>query len=158
MVSRPPNRSTNSVSSSMTTSKIAIRYGGDHGLACYSFQLTTRLAHTAWLASLVQGTLEAARNIGQAKFDCVWKTQECCLTINLERGFILTDSNSGKDLWTHPYNTLSASNDDGAKLLWLQFRGSPHEDEFVLQVNPKVVVFTIHNFLSAKLQLLGKVV
>ena len=158
-VSRPPHRSTNSVvSSSMTTSKIAIRYGGDQGLACYSFQLTTRLAHTAWLASLVQGTLQSARNIGQAKFDCVWKNQECSLTIHLERGFILTDSNSGKDLWTHPYNTLSASNDDGAKLLWLQFRGSPQEDEFVLQVNPKVVVFTIHNFLSAKLQLLGKAV
>ena len=199
-VSRPPHRSTNSVASSpMTTSKIAIRYGGDQGLACYSFQLTTRLAHTAWLASLVQGTLAAARNIGHAKFDCVWKNQECKLTIHLERGFILTDSKSGKDLWTHPYNTfyasnddalgiafgiispnvppfmysifhsylgkdlwthpyntLSASNDDGAKLLWLQFRGSPHEDEFVLQVNPKVVVFTIHNFLSAKLQLIGK--
>lgn len=156
-VSRPPHRSTNSVASSpMTTSKIAIRYGGDQGLACYSFQLTTRLAHTAWLASLVQGTLAAARNIGHAKFDCVWKNQECYLTIHLERGFILTDSKSGKDLWTHPYNTLSASNDDGAKLLWLQFRGSPHEDEFVLHVNPKVVVFTIHNFLSAKLQLIGK--
>ena len=112
-VSRPPHRSTNSVASSpMTTSKIAIRYGGDQGLACYSFQLTTRLAHTAWLASLVQGTLAAARNIGHAKFDCVWKNQECKLTIHLERGFILTDSKSGKDLWTHPYNTLYASNDD----------------------------------------------
>ena len=159
VVSRPPHRSTNSVSSGMmTTSKIAIRYGGDQGLACYSFQLTTRLAHTAWLASLVQGTLAAARNIGQAKFDCVWKNQECSLNIHLERGFILTDLNSGKDLWTHPYNTLAASNDDGAKLLWLQFRGSSQEDEFVLQVNPKVVVFTIHNFLSAKLQLLGKAI
>jgi hypothetical protein len=100
----------------------------------------------------------SAQNSGQTKLDCVWKNQECSLTIDLERGFILTDANSGKDLWTHPYNTLSASNDDGAKLLWLQFRGSPQEDEFVLQVNPKVVVFTIHNFLSAKLQLLGKAV
>ena len=154
---RPSHRSTNSVaSSSMTTSKIAIRYGGDQGLACYTFQLTTRLAHTAWLASLVQGTLAAARNAGQVKFDCVWKTQDCCLTIHLDRGFVLSDANSGKELWVHPYNTLSASNDDGAKLLWLQFRGSSHEDEFVLQVNPKVVVFTIHNFLSAKLQMLGK--
>ncbi len=30
------------------------------------------------------------------------------------------------------------------------------EEEFILQVNPKVVVFTIHNFLSAKLQMLGE--
>ena len=157
---RPQHNHTNrpTISSISSSSKIAIRYGGDQGLACYTFQLATRLAHAAWLASLVQGTLAAARNVGQVKFTCVWKNQDCSLTVHLERGFILSDSSSGKELWTHPYNTLSASNDDGAKLLWLQFRGSSQEDEFVLQVNPKVVVFTIHNFLSAKLQMLGKAI
>jgi hypothetical protein len=40
--------------------------------------------------------------------------------------------------------------------LQLQFRGTKEEDEFVLQTNPKIVVFALHNFLSAKLQLLGK--
>ena len=34
--------------------KISIRYGGDGGLTCYGFHLSTRLSHTAWLASLVQ--------------------------------------------------------------------------------------------------------
>ena len=70
---------------------------------------------------------------------------------------MLSEANSGKELWVQTFSNLSASNDDGAKLLWLQFRGNAQEDEFVLQVNPKVVVFTIHNFLSAKLQQLGKV-
>ena len=36
-----------------------------------------------------------------------------------------------------------SSNDDGAKLLWLQFRGRQEEDEFVLQqTNPKVITCT----------------
>ena len=51
VVSRPPNRSTNSVSSSMmTTSKIAIRYGGDQGLACYSFKYLSLLMLFQWMA------------------------------------------------------------------------------------------------------------
>ena len=58
---------------------------------------------------------------------------------------------SSKELWKQPFHNLCASNDDGAKLLWLQFRGSADEDELILSTNPKVIVFTIHNFLSAKL-------
>ena len=94
----------------------------------------------------------------QVKFECVWKSRECCLSINLDRGFVLSEnpgSTSGtvrKELWEHSFSELSASNDDGVKLLWLQFRGKPHEDEFeFVKVNPKVVVFTIHNFLSCLL-------
>jgi len=56
---------------------------------------------------------------------------------------------------TQPFHNLCASNDDGAKLLCLQFRGHPDEHELVMGVNPKVVVFTIHNFLSAKLHMMS---
>ena len=38
-------------------SRLTIRYGGDNGIMCYTFQLATRLNHNAWLTSLVQGTL-----------------------------------------------------------------------------------------------------
>ena len=98
----------------------------------------------------------AARNLGQTKTNCIWKNQECVLTIHNELGFILSERNGQQiDLWTQPFHNLCASNDDGAKLLWLQFRGHPDEDELVMGVNPKVVVFTIHNFLSAKLHMMS---
>ena len=52
---------------------------------------------------------------------------------------------------TQSFKKHWASNNNGAKLLWLQFRGHPDKDKLVIGVNPKVVVFTFHNFLSAKL-------
>ena len=67
----------------------------------------------------------------------MWKNQECVLTIHNELGFILSERNGGSghvgqhggqgggqtEIWTQPFHNLCASNDDGAKLLWLQFRG-----------------------------------
>jgi len=117
----------------------------------------TRSNHNAWLSSLVQGTLTAAKNLGQLKANCVWKNQECVLTIHYDLGFILSEKlNPNKELWKQPFHHLCASNDDGAKLLWLQFRGNPDEDELILTTNPKVIVFTIHNFLSAKLHVMSR--
>ena len=61
------------------------------------------------------------------------------LAIHVDRGFSLTEKATQKELWSQPYANLCSSNDDGAKLLWLQFRGRQEEDEFVLQQNnPKV--------------------
>lgn len=135
-------------------SRLSIRYGSDNGIMCYTFQLATRSSHNSWLTSLVQGTLSAARNLGQMKTNCVWKKQECQLTIHHDLGFILSEKNSQAEIWKQPFHNLCASNDDGAKLLWLNFRGQ-EEDELVMTTNPKVVVFTIHNFLSAKLHMMS---
>ena len=131
-------------------SRLTIRYGGDNGIMCYTFQLPTRSCHNAWLASLVQGTLGSARLLGQIKANCVWKGQDCVLTLHSDLGFVLTDRHLA-EIWTQPFHNLCASNDDGAKLLWLQFRGHSEEDEFVMSTNPKVMVFAIHNFLASKL-------
>jgi len=131
-------------------SRLTIRYGSDTGILCYTFQLPTRSCHNAWLASLVQGTLGSARLLGQIKANCVWKGQDCVLTLHSELGFVLTDRHLA-EIWTQPFHNLCASNDDGAKLLWLQFRGHSEEDEFVMSTNPKVMVFAIHNFLASKL-------
>ena len=136
-------------------SRLSIRYGSDNGIMCYTFQLPTRSSHNAWLSSLVQGTLAAARSLGQLKANCVWKGQDCALAIHFDLGFILSDkTNPSKELWRQPFHNLCSSNDDGCKILWLQFRGNA-EDEFILSTNPKVIVFTIHNFLSAKLHLMS---
>ena len=50
-----------------------------------------RTNHNAWLSSLVQGTLTAARNLGQLKANCTWKGQDCVLAIKYDVGFILTE-------------------------------------------------------------------
>jgi hypothetical protein len=136
--------------------KITLRYGEERGIVCYTFQVATKSDHTSWLSSMIQGTLYASKNLGTLRVPCTWKAKTCVLSIHVDRGFTLTDKSAQKDIWSQPYSNLASSNDDGAKLLWLQFRGRPEEDEFVLQVNPKVIVFTLHNFLSTKLQLLGK--
>ncbi len=138
------------------SNRIALRYGGDHGVHCYVFQTLAKSEQKAWLASLISGTLYASKNMGQLETPCVYKgSRGCVLRVHVERGFSLVDASTGEELWEQPYHDLVSSNDDGAKLLWLQFRGQDEEEEFVLQVNPKVVVFTVHNFLSTKLELLG---
>ncbi len=136
--------------------KITLRYGEERGIICYAFQVATKSDYTAWLSTLIQGPLYASKNLGTLRVPCTWKASPCLLAMHVDRGFTLTEKATQKELWAQPYSNLCSSNDDGAKLLWLQFRGKQEEDEFVLQVNPKVVVFTLHNFLSTKLQLLGK--
>ena len=138
-------------------SRLTVRHGGDNGIMCYTFQLSTRNSHNSWLTALVQGTLSAARHLGQMKASCVWKGRDCTLTIHHDQGFVLSEKSSPHaELWKQPFHHLCASNDDGAKLLWLQFRGHAEEDELVMSVNPKVVVFTLHNFLSAKLHFMSQ--
>lgn len=136
------------------STRISLRYGSENGINCWTFQTLNRAEHTGWLSSLIQGTLYASKNVGVMRINCVWRSHEAVLVIHVDKGFTLLDTN-GKEIWSQPYQKLASSNDDGAKLLWLQFRGEKEEDEFVLQINPKIVVFTIHNFLSTKLQLLG---
>ena len=137
------------------STRINLRYGSEHGIQVYTFSVLTKGEHGAWLSSLIQGTLYASKKLDTFRVGCNWQGQDCVLCIHVDRGFTLMDGNQMKEIWSHPYQHLSSSNDDGAKLLWLQFRGQ-NEFEFILQKNPKVVVFTIHNFLSTKLQLLGK--
>ncbi len=95
-----------------------LRYGSDNGVACYTFQLATKSLHTAWLSSLVQGTLASARNQGQVKAVCTYKGQDCTLSVHIDLGFILAEKLSGQEIWNQPFHNLCASNDDGAKLLW----------------------------------------
>ena len=134
--------------------RISLRYGGEHGIHYFTLLASTEAMTSAFLGSLIQGTLYASKQLGTFRVNCLWQGQECLLVVQVESGFRLLDATTANEIWSHPFQNLSSSNDDGAKLLWLQFRNQ-QEDEFVLQINPKIVVFTIHNFLSTKLQLLG---
>lgn len=135
--------------------KICIRYGNEGGVACYTFSAQSRQDYSSWLSSLIQGSLYASKCLECFSVDCEWKSLKCVLKVHVDKGFSLVDPTKETTIWSFPFHALIASNDDGAKLLWLQFRGR-EEDEFVLRTNPKIFVFILHNFLSTKLQLLGK--
>ena len=139
---------------SKRSTRINLRYGSEHGIHCYTFTVLSKSEHNTWVSAMIQGTLYASKKLDTLRVACVWQGQDCTLVMHVDRGFSLVNG-QGTELWSQPYQNLSSSNDDGAKLLWLQFRNQ-QEQEFVLQSNPKVVVFTLHNFLSTKLQLLGK--
>ncbi len=134
--------------------RVTLRYGGEHGVQCYVFQAASKSEQAAWLSALIRGTLYASKKQGLLRVSCDYRGQQSVLSLHVDRGFSLLDAASGEERWQQPYQNLASSNDDGARLLWLQFRGQL-EEEFVLQTNPKVVVFTLHNFLSTKLELLG---
>lgn len=136
--------------------RISLRYGGDHGILCYAFLAAGKSDHTAWLSSMIQGTLYASKNLGYLKVNCIWNETDCVLCVYVDRGFSLVNAATGVEIWHRPYQSLESSNDDGARLLWLQFRGEEEQAFNLQQANPKVVVFVLHNFLSTKLQLLGK--
>jgi len=56
-----------------------------------------------------------------------WQGQKCSLVIHYENGFTLLDSSDNNDLnkpnilWTHPFERLRMSADDGSRLVWLDF-------------------------------------
>ncbi|TRY75410.1 hypothetical protein TCAL_01619 [Tigriopus californicus] len=135
--------------------KICIRYGTEGGVICHTFSAQSRPDYSSWLSSLIQGSLYASKCLESYTVDCEWKSLKCVLKLHVDKGFSLVDPVKNHTLWSFPFHALIASNDDGAKLLWLQFRGR-EEDEFMLWTNPKIFVFILHNFLSTKLQLLGK--
>ena len=144
----------NNKNKNLPVPKIGLRHGSQSGILCYTFQAPTKLDHSSWLSSMIQGTLYASKNLETLRAKCTWRGKDCLLLLHVEKGFVLVDK-SETELWQAGYGDLLSSNDDGARLLWLHFRGKP-EYELVMELNPKIVVFTLHNFLSTKIQLLGK--
>jgi len=72
--------------------------------------------------------------------------------VDSEEGFLVRDLESNQTLIAKPFPELVTSSDDGARLLWLEFRGPGGEEELDMGKNPKPLVFVIHTFLSAKIQ------
>ena len=83
-------------------------------------------------------------------FDQVsYKGHNCELTVDYEEGFTLKDGQTNNIVFNKNFQELINSSDDGARLLWLEFRHTG-EEEIDLGKNPKPLVFVIHTFLSAK--------
>lgn len=68
--------------------------------------------------------------------------------IHVDRGFSLYDSALAKPLWSYTFDKLKGSTDDGHRILYFDFGGD--EIELEMEVCPKIIVFILHNCLSAK--------
>ncbi|KAG9329869.1 hypothetical protein JZ751_028761, partial [Albula glossodonta] len=94
-------------------------------------------------------------------FCCMYRNQECRLTIHYEQGFsVLAELDEGpilKPLFSYPFERLKMSSDDGVRMLFLDFGGKEGEIQLDLHSCPKPVVFILHSFLSAKIARLGLV-
>jgi hypothetical protein len=61
--------------------------------------------------------------------DVQWQGQSCCLVLHYENGFTLVDLSRGGGalstkpaiVWSHPFEKLRMSADDGSRLVWLDF-------------------------------------
>jgi len=130
---------------------LCIRHGGSEGVSCHVVALDTKAEQAAWATGVVSATLQAARRVRKWVAGVGHKGRQAELTVDADEGFSLKDTETGSIIFAKPFAELVNSNDDGARLLWLEFRQTG-EEELDLGKNPKPLVFVIHTFLSAKIQ------
>jgi len=131
---------------------ICIRHGGEEGVTANVIAFDSKSDQAGWATGIVGSTLAAARRVKKWISQQVsYKGHSCELTVDYEEGFTLKDGQNGSLVFNKTFPELVNSSDDGARLLWLEFRQSG-EEEIDLGKNPKPLVFVIHTFLSAKIQ------
>jgi len=130
---------------------ICIRHGGEDGVSCHVIAFDTKSDQAAWATGVVASTLNAARRVKKWISQVGYKGRNCELTVDSDEGFTLKEGDTGSVVFSKNFPELVNSSDDGARLLWLEFRQSG-EEELDLGKNPKPLVFVIHTFLSAKIQ------
>ncbi|XP_069106773.1 gamma-1-syntrophin-like [Argopecten irradians] len=86
-------------------------------------------------------------------FGCTWRGRLSGLTLDLEAGFSLYDSETKSYKWVYKFSRLKGSSDDGKTKLKLHFstENSGVEVREVECTNLQTLLFCIHAFLSAKL-------
>ncbi|CAB3379900.1 Hypothetical predicted protein [Cloeon dipterum] len=133
----------------------SIRCGTSEGIISHYLRTETHRDLANWARALVQGAHDAVQRQKEILFSCVWQNQPCQLLLHYEAGFTLLDaSDPPQQIWSYPFERLRSSSDDGTRLLLLDF-GAEDEQELDMEGCPKPLVFTLHNFLSAKIHRLG---
>lgn len=103
--------------------------------------------------AIVQGCHIAVAQQREFSFRCTYQGRPSQLLINLDRGFSLIDTIMQKQIFSHTFDKLKGSTDDGQRVLFFDFGGEEYEIE--LECSPKIVVFILHNCLSAKVHSLA---
>jgi len=128
---------------------LCIRHGGEEGVTCHVIAFDTKSDQAGWATGIVGSTLNAARRVKKWISQVSYKGHNSELTVDYEEGFTLKDGQTNNIVFNKNFQELINSSDDGARLLWLEFRHTG-EEEIDLGKNPKPLVFVIHTFLSAK--------
>ncbi|XP_035243458.1 beta-1-syntrophin isoform X2 [Anguilla rostrata] len=139
----------------------ATRTGTRLGIEAHLFRAETSKDLSLWTRHIVTGCHTSAEMIKEVTTSCMYKNQECRLTIHYEQGFSVQAELEGgsllKPLFSYPFEKLKMSSDDGIRMLFLDFGGKEGEIQLDLHSCPKPVVFILHSFLSAKIARLGLV-
>ncbi|KAI1894216.1 hypothetical protein AGOR_G00113540 [Albula goreensis] len=139
----------------------ATRTGTRLGIEAHIFRAETSKDLSLWTRHIVTGCHASAEMIKEVTTSCMYRNQECRLTIHYEQGFsVLAELDEGpllKPLFSYPFERLKMSSDDGVRMLFLDFGGKEGEIQLDLHSCPKPVVFILHSFLSAKIARLGLV-
>ncbi|KPP78680.1 hypothetical protein Z043_101794 [Scleropages formosus] len=139
----------------------ATRTGTRLGIEAHHFRVETGKDLSLWTRHIVTGCHSSAEMIKEVTTSCMYKNQDCRLTIHYEQGFsVLAEVEGGmlmKPLFSYPFEKLKMSSDDGVRMLYLDFGGKEGEIQLDLHSCPKPIVFILHSFLSAKIARLGLV-
>ncbi|KAJ8291051.1 hypothetical protein GJAV_G00020830 [Gymnothorax javanicus] len=133
----------------------ATRTGTRLGIEAHLFRAETNKDLSLWTRLIVTGCHTSAEMIREVTTSCMYRNQECRLTIHYEQGFtVLAESEGGsllRPLFSYPFERLKMSSDDGIRMLFLDFGGREGEIQLDLHSCPKPIVFILHTFLSAKI-------
>lgn len=170
---RIPLLMTRLVSSSKTSGEgehctFCIRTGTSKGVINRMFRAECPRDLASWARGLVQGTHNVVASMREIAWDCLWRGQEARLYLHYENGLQLLpavndvvdgggEKSHPKPFWQVPFGSLRHSADDGVRLLWLDIGSDQGEIELNIRSCPKPLVFTLHSFLSAKINRMGMI-
>ncbi|XP_064652609.1 gamma-2-syntrophin-like isoform X2 [Lineus longissimus] len=97
----------------------------------------------------------AVMHLKNKTFGCTWRGRISGLTLDLNTGFSLYDSESRCYMWSYKFSQLKGSSDDGKTKLKLHFTKDPQGTDVDTReiecTNLQTLLFSMHAFLSAKL-------
>ncbi|EFX69204.1 hypothetical protein DAPPUDRAFT_301017 [Daphnia pulex] len=144
-----------------------IRTGTSKGVVNRVFRAECERDLTLWARGLVTGTHNCVVAIREAAWDCLWRGQEARLYLHYEDGLKLypaTEMQSAErsntlpvPFWKASFGNLRHSADDGVRILWLDIGNEEGEMELDMLTCPKPFVFTLHSFLSGKINRMGMI-
>lgn len=134
------------VSLNGTSDSFSLRIGVRNGT---EVRVMRSLEASLWAQQVTDATCRLVKRLTCVTFPCVFRSNDCILTIDVNRGFELRTSESGKILCKYPLADLARCSDDGVRTLLMQFNDTSLELEMLH--GPRPFVFTLHAFLAARL-------
>lgn len=107
-----------------------------------------------WARHVIDGSHALALETREVSFAATYESIDSVLTLHIDNGLTLRRLQSMQIIWHFPIKNLIKSNDDGQKMLYLQFVGESKAIQVQILQGVKPFIFTLHAFLSAKVSLM----